>query len=111
MGDRPRTVWIGTDTTFVLEGLRNEQSGQLITGVTIGTMKLYDGTDDSLITTLSLDELADEPGSYEVLVPSNQSGLSEGQPLRLQFEITGGIGLAYRLDAKAVARVKKDDGL
>jgi len=111
MSDRPRTVWIGTDTPFVLEEFRNEKTGQLITEVADGTMSLYDGTDNSLIVELSLVEVADEPGSYEVLIPSDQSGLTEGQPLRMQFDISGGATLTYRLDARAIARVKKDDGL
>ncbi|MGW8178355.1 MAG: hypothetical protein ACWGQW_06255 [bacterium] len=111
MPDRPRTVWIGTDTPFVLEQFRNEKTGQLIEGITTGTMKLYSGVDDSLIATFNLTELAEELGSYECLIPDDQSGLSEGMPLRLQFEISGGAGLSYRLDAKAIARVQKDDGL
>jgi hypothetical protein len=111
MGDRPRTVWIGTDTPFVLEAFKNETTGQLITGITTGTMKIYDGNDDSLIATISLGEIAAEPGSYEALVPDTQTGLTEGQPLRLQFDISGGAGLTLRIDARAVARVKKDDGL
>ena len=58
-----------------------------------------------------MDELAGEPGSYEVVIPDDQSGLSEGLSLRLQFEISGGAGLGYRIDARAIAIVKKDDGL
>ncbi len=111
MSDRPRTVWIGTDTPFVLEEFRNEKTGQLIEGIATGTLKIYSGVDDSIITTLNLTELVEELGSYEVLVPYNQSGLVEGMALRLQFEISGGVGLSYRLDARATARVKKDDGL
>ena len=111
MSDRPRTVFIGTDTPFVLEEFRNELTGQLITGVNSGTMKIFSGVDDVLISTLSLVELEAEPGSYEVLVPSTQTGLAEGMPLRLQFDISGGTNLTIRLDAKAIARVKKDDGL
>ena len=117
MGERPRTVWIGTDTPFVLEEFRDKRTGQLITGITDGTLKIYDGTDNELLGTISLDEQADKLGSYEVLVPDtfteDASGnpLVEGQPLRLQFEISGGIDLMYRMDARAIARVKKDDGL
>ncbi len=111
MSNRPRTVWIGTDTPFVLEEFRNEATGQLITGVTTGTMDIYDGTDDTLISSLGLTEVAATPGNYEVLVPDTQTGLTEGQPLRLQFNISGGAGLTVRLDARAIARVKKDDGL
>jgi sulfur transfer protein SufE len=111
MPDRPRTVWIGTDTPFVLEQFRNEKTGQLIEGITTGTMQIYSGVDDSLIATLNLTELVDELGSYEVLVPDDQTGLVEGMALRLQFEISGGAGLSYRLDARATARVRKDDGL
>ncbi len=111
MSERPRTVWIGTDTPFVLEQFRNEKTGQLIEGISSGTLKLYSGVDNSLISTLSLTELVEELGSYEVLVPDDQAGLVEGMPLRLQFEISGGAGLSYRLDARATARVKKDDGL
>lgn len=111
MSERPRTVWIGTDTPFVLEEFRNELTGQLITGVTTGTCKIFSGVDDSLIATINLVEVAGTPGSYEVLIPDDQAGLTEGMPLRLQFDISGGAGLTFRLDAKAVARVKKDDGL
>lgn len=111
MADRPRTVWIGTDTPLILEAYKNERTGQLITGIVTGTCKIYDGTSNSLIATISLEELASEPGSYEVVVPDDQSGLTEGMPLRLQFEISGGAGLGYRIDARAVAIVKKDDGL
>ncbi len=111
MSDRPRTVWIGTDTAFVLEEFRNELTGQLITGVSSGTMDIYSGADDTLIQSLPLNENLDILGNYEALVPASQSGLSEGLALRLQFDITGGTGLTLRLDAKAVARVMKDDGL
>ena len=108
---RPRTVWIGTDTPFVLEEFTNKDTGQLITGVDTGTCSIYSGVDDTLIVSLSLIEIAATPGSYRVLIPDDQSGLVEGMPLRLQFNISGGAGLTYRLDAKAIARVKKDDGL
>ena len=111
MADRPRTVWIGTDSPFILEKYTNERTGQLITGVTTGTCKIYDGTNNTLIDTISLVELAAEPGSYEVVIPDDQSGLVEGMPLRLQFEISGGAGLGYRIDARAIAIVKKDEGL
>ncbi len=111
MPDRPRTVWIGTDTPFILEEFRNEKTGQLIEGITTGTMKIFSGVDNSLIATINLVEVPEDLGSYEALVPDTQTGLSEGMPLRLQFDITGGAGLALRLDAKALARVKKDDGL
>jgi len=111
MSNRPRSVWIGTDTPFVLEGFKNERTQQLFTGITTGTMGVYDGTNDTLIVSLPLVELGDEPGAYEAIVPDDQSGLTEGQPLRLQFEISGGAGFGFRLDAKAVASVKKDSGL
>jgi len=109
MADRPRHVWIGTDTPFVLEEFKNEDTGQLITDGT-GTCKIYNDTNNSLIDTINLVEDASAPGNYEALIPDTQAGLSEGLPLRLQFEITGGAGLSYRMDAKAVAMVKKDDG-
>jgi hypothetical protein len=111
MADRPRTVWIGTDTSFILEQFRNELTGQLIQGIENGTMSIYSGVDDSLIAELALIEVVESPGNYEVLIPDDQSGLIEGMALRLQFDISGGAGLTLRLDAKAVARVKKDDGL
>ncbi len=111
MPDRPRTVWIGTDTSFTLEELRNRSTGQFITGITSGTLKIFDGSDNSLISTISLTEVLDTPGDYEALIPDTQTGLSEGLPLRLQFDITGGAGLALRLDARAIARVMKDTGL
>jgi hypothetical protein len=111
MSDRPRSIWIGTDTPFILEEFRNESTGQLITGILTGTCKLYSEVDKSLIATLPLNEVAAEPGSYECLVPADQSGLSEGLAVRMQFEISGGASLSLRIDAKAVARVKKDEGL
>jgi hypothetical protein len=111
MADRPRVVWIGTDTPFVLEEFTNEETGQLIVGVTTGTMKIYNESTGALIATITLVEDAATPGNYEAVVPFDQSGLTEGLPLRLQFEISGGSGLAYRMDARAVAQVKKDDGL
>ena len=111
MADRPRTIWIGTDTPFVLEQFRNEKTGQLLTGITTGTLKLYSGVDDSLIVTLTLTEDPDVPGDYEALVPDTQTGFIEGLAVRMQFDITGGAGLTLRLDAKAIARVMKDDGL
>lgn len=111
MSERPRTIWIGTDTPFVLEEFRNELTGQVITGIVGGTMKIFSGVDDSLIATISLIELAATPGSYEALVPDTQTGLIEGQPIRLQFDISGGTDLTLRLDARAIARVMKDDGV
>ncbi len=111
MSERPRTVWIGTDTPFVLEEFRNELTGQLITGITDGTCRIWSGVDGTLIALLLLAEVAGTPGSYEVLIPDDLIGLVEGLALRLQFDISGGAGLTLRLDAKAVARVKKDDGL
>ena len=111
MPDRPRTVWIGTDNKFVLEEFKNETSGQLLTGISTGTLKIYDGTDDSLISTISLTEVAAAAGSYEVIIPDTQTGLSEGLPLRLRFDISGGADLTLRLDARAIARVMKDTGL
>ena len=111
MSDRPRTVWIGTDTPFVLEEFRNELTDQLITGIATGTMKIFSGVDDELISTIMLVELANTPGSYEALIPATQAGLTESLPLRLQFDISGGANLTLRLDAKAIARVMKDDGL
>ena len=112
MSNRPRTVWIGTDTPFVLEEFRNEKTGQLITGVVGGTCKLYSAVDNSLIATLDLEEVAEKEGSYEVLISAIFVALiTEGQRLRLQFEISGGLHLTYREDVRAIARVKTDDGL
>lgn len=111
MSDRPRTVWIGTDTPFILEEFRNETTGQLLIGISTATLKIFDGTDDTLISNLAMNEVAGVPGSYEVLVPATQTGLAEGAPLRLQFDISGGPGLTLRLDARGIARVMKDDGL
>lgn len=117
MADRPRTVWIGTDTPFVLEEFRNDKTGQLLTGIGDGTLKIYSEVDGALIVPIGMLEVGDTPGSYEALVPAILQGilgndlLVEGMPLRLQFDISGGAGLSFRLDARAIARVKKDDGL
>ena len=111
MAERPRTVWIGTDTPFALEEFRNETTEQLITGVVTGTCKIYNETTGDLIDTIDLVEDVEHLGNYVALIPADQEGLTEGLPLRLQFEISGGSGLSYRMDAKAIAMVKKDDGL
>jgi hypothetical protein len=111
MSDRPRVVWIGTDNAYVLEEFKNEDTGQIISGITTGTCEIYEAVGNTLLATLDLDELTEEPGSYRVIIPDTQAGLSEGLPLMLRFEISGGAGLALRLDARAIARVKTDDGL
>jgi hypothetical protein len=119
MSERPRTVWIGTDTPFFLEAFKDERTGQFLTGITDGKMTIHSEVPNpavsSIVKVVSLIELSDEEGTYEALVPADQAGflseIVEGQPLRLQFDISGGAGLTLRLDAKAVARVKKDDGL
>jgi hypothetical protein len=111
MADRPRVVWIGTDNAFVLEEFKNEDTGQLITGITTGTCEIWEAVQGTMLASLPLDELPEEPGSYRVIIPDTQSSLGEGLPLMLRFEISGGAGLALRLDARAVARVKTDDGL
>jgi len=111
MSDRPRTVWIGTDNVFTLEQFKNEKTGQIITGVNTAALNIFSGVDDSLLATLPLSETFVGSGDYEALVSDKQAGLSEGMPLRLRFDLDAGPGLHLRIDAKAVARVKKDDGL
>lgn len=111
MSERPRTIWIGSDTSFVLEAFTNESTGTKILDITDGTLKLYNGKTDALFSTITLIEIPSIPADYEGIVPDDQSGLSEGAGVRMQFDISGGAGLTLRIDARAIARVKKDDGL
>ena len=114
MADRPRSLYISSDTIFRVNEFRDALTGQLITGIASPTMKIWDDTLNTLLTTVVMTEVAGVPGSYEALVKDTLTisvGFTEGQRLRLIFNLKGSGNTALNFSAKAVARTFTDDGI
>lgn len=113
MAERPRAIWIGSDTRLRAKGFRNMDTNAIITGAT-GTVEIWKETDMEnvqLMPTITLTESTSVPGTYEGLVAFNHPGLTEGLRLQLVWFLDGGAGQRQTRTMKAVAKHKTDDGL